>query len=728
MRKSGLTVTLLFCCLGLGTPSPAQQTNADLTNIAEIRANVIKGDAKAELLLGFLYSQGKGVTKDSAEALKWYRKSAEQNFAPAQYAMGTCYANGEGLARNEAEATKWYLKAAGQNLAVAQYNLGVCYRDGQGVTKDEEEAAIWFRKAADQNLAVAQYNLGVCYDNGQGVPKDYSKALKWYRKAADSNLAYAQCNLGAHYEQGAGVPKDGAEAAQWYRKAAEQDYALAQYNLGACYATGTGVAKDDAEAVKWYRRAASQDLAVAQCNLGVCYANGQGVPKDDVQAAECFRRAAEQNDSEAQYNLGSFYYNGQGVRQNDAEAYIWFSLSAAQGNADASHARDTTASRLSRAAAAEAQRRISAFSPRKRNMEQPGSIFIGPTSFSDQLGFSPAPQQADANTTTPIPESRPKNPHTETTPDQAPAQPSPPKTNTTTPRIAITRDYFTVGSTRDEVLAIQGEPTRFSDTYLMYGFSMVMFRDGKVDNWTSTDVKLKATYLTASNLVPKEYFTVGSTRDEVLAIHGEPTRFGDNYLMYGFSMVMFRDGKVDYWNNADIKLKAQYTTPQNPLQKQYPTESNAPTPQPLPLAEPSPVLPQTSKQPDRDAENATLKPTPMPVITVQAPEQPQVNGIAYMDNFLGEKNFCIPSDNIINMKTDALKFQINGTTYNYSGHYAVMLITPRKHRAPLLGFGTPEKAKLIIINNFGGDAIPLPNATVWEKSNGFIDVEALAAC
>jgi hypothetical protein len=287
------------------------------------------------------------------------------------------------------------------------------------------------------------------------------------------------------------------------------------------------------------------------------------------------------------------------------------------------------------------------------------------------------------------------------------------------------KEYFTVGSTREEVLAIQGEPTRFSDNYLMYGLSMVMFRDGKVDNWTTGDVELKAKHIIATNLPPQEYFTVGSTRDEVLAIQGEPTRFTDSYLMYGASMVMLRDGKVDYWNNADIRLKGKYTTPENPLQKQYPTESNAPTPQPLPLAEPSPVLPRTSKQPDRDAENATLKPTPMPVITVQAPEQPQVNGIAYMDNFLGEKNFCIPSDNIINMKTDALKFQINGTTYNYSGHYAVMLITPRKHRAPLLGFGTPEKAKLIIINNFGGDAIPLPDATVWEKSNGFIDMEAL---
>jgi TPR repeat protein len=35
------------------------------------------------------------------------------------------------------EAVKWFRKAAEQNFAVAQYNLGVCYE--QGVAKDERE-------------------------------------------------------------------------------------------------------------------------------------------------------------------------------------------------------------------------------------------------------------------------------------------------------------------------------------------------------------------------------------------------------------------------------------------------------------------------------------------------------------------------------------------------------------------------------------------------------------
>jgi TPR repeat protein len=83
------------------------------------------------------------------------------------------------------EAVKWFRKAAEQNLPIAQNNLGLCYQNGQGVTKDYPEAVKWYRKAAEQNLAIAQVNLGFCYYNGQGVTKDYPEAVKWYRKAAE---------------------------------------------------------------------------------------------------------------------------------------------------------------------------------------------------------------------------------------------------------------------------------------------------------------------------------------------------------------------------------------------------------------------------------------------------------------------------------------------------------------------------------------------------------------
>jgi serine protease Do len=48
------------------------------------------------------------------EAVKWYRKAAEQNYAPAQFMLGLCYAQGRGVAKDYVESYKWTLLAAGQ--------------------------------------------------------------------------------------------------------------------------------------------------------------------------------------------------------------------------------------------------------------------------------------------------------------------------------------------------------------------------------------------------------------------------------------------------------------------------------------------------------------------------------------------------------------------------------------------------------------------------------------
>lgn len=94
------------------------------------------------------------------------------------------YYDGQGVPQDHVEAVKWYRKSANQNYASAQYNLGVVYREGQGVQQDFTESAKWFRMAADQGFARAQLNLGTMYINGQGVPKDYVQAHMWLSLAA----------------------------------------------------------------------------------------------------------------------------------------------------------------------------------------------------------------------------------------------------------------------------------------------------------------------------------------------------------------------------------------------------------------------------------------------------------------------------------------------------------------------------------------------------------------
>ena len=163
------------------------------------------------------YNQG-----NYTEAVKWYRKAAEQGDAAAQCGLGFSYAIGQGVSQNFTEAVKWFRKSAEQGNADAQFYLGVSYAQGQGVPQDYAEAVKWCRKAAEQGHALAQNKLGYCYKNGQGVPQDYAEAVKWYRKAAEQGLADAQCNLAFCYDEGQGVPQNYTEAVKWYRKAAEQ--------------------------------------------------------------------------------------------------------------------------------------------------------------------------------------------------------------------------------------------------------------------------------------------------------------------------------------------------------------------------------------------------------------------------------------------------------------------------------------------------------------------------
>jgi hypothetical protein len=77
-----------------------------------VRLMAEQGNAKAQNHLGNMYAAGRGLTKDSAEAAKWYRKAAEQGLADAQSTLGVMYAEGDGVARDEVEALVWFILAA----------------------------------------------------------------------------------------------------------------------------------------------------------------------------------------------------------------------------------------------------------------------------------------------------------------------------------------------------------------------------------------------------------------------------------------------------------------------------------------------------------------------------------------------------------------------------------------------------------------------------------------
>ncbi len=327
MKANRLAWTFLLLLLSAAAfQLPAEQNEADRKLFEEIKTKAEKSDAQSQSALGRAYFFGNlGMAKDDLEAVKWFRKAAEQNHAPSQFTLGFCYDFGRGVAEDEVEAVKWYRKAAEQNDANAQFSLGVYYAFGRGVAKDEVEAVKWVWRAAEQNCAPAQYYLGVCHAFGQGVTKNEVEAVRWFRKAA----------------------------------------ADAQASLGICYLKGDGVAKNYDVAVKWFRKAAEQGCVEGQVNLGTSYFDGQGVIKDQGEAVKWFRKAAEQGDDLAQAKLGGFYDNGVGVAKDYVEAYKWYNLSAAQGNKHAEKLLGYLENRITPEQIAEGQQLTREFKPRK---------------------------------------------------------------------------------------------------------------------------------------------------------------------------------------------------------------------------------------------------------------------------------------------------------------------------------------------------------------------------
>ena len=98
------------------------------------------GDARAQFDIGFMHAQAWGVPKDPAEAIKWYRKAANQGLQVAQHFLGMAYWRGEGVQHDDAEAARWFARAAAQGFPQAQFVLGLMTVSGQGVPQDPAQA------------------------------------------------------------------------------------------------------------------------------------------------------------------------------------------------------------------------------------------------------------------------------------------------------------------------------------------------------------------------------------------------------------------------------------------------------------------------------------------------------------------------------------------------------------------------------------------------------------
>jgi uncharacterized protein len=133
-----------------------------------------------------IFEEGQGYYKagDMVRAGQTFRRCAELGDPACQLQLGWHYDTGKGVAKNDAEAVRWYRAAAEQHNRVALFNLGNMYQLGRGVRKNCRTAVEWYAQSSMYNYPPGLYGLGRMYQFGFGVKEDRAKAHALYRQAA----------------------------------------------------------------------------------------------------------------------------------------------------------------------------------------------------------------------------------------------------------------------------------------------------------------------------------------------------------------------------------------------------------------------------------------------------------------------------------------------------------------------------------------------------------------
>jgi len=120
------------------SPSPTPQTTDTKTDpMANASSDLLKAQKAFE-------------EKNYTEAARIYDKYKEvyRLTNTEMNNIGRMYDEGWGYTMSDVEAVKWYRKAADNGSASGMYNLALMYKGGEGVTQDKVQYEAWLRKAA----------------------------------------------------------------------------------------------------------------------------------------------------------------------------------------------------------------------------------------------------------------------------------------------------------------------------------------------------------------------------------------------------------------------------------------------------------------------------------------------------------------------------------------------------------------------------------------------------
>ncbi len=140
-------------------------------------------DSNAQFSWGNVQFHGWAGPTNYQEAVRWYRKAAEQGHPEAQFFLGHCLFTGKGIDQNRAEAVSWWRRAADGSNTSARTCLGACYVIGTGVPQDQAKGMAMIRAGAEDGDDEAQHMLGLTFYS-RGPTTNIEETLYWLEESA----------------------------------------------------------------------------------------------------------------------------------------------------------------------------------------------------------------------------------------------------------------------------------------------------------------------------------------------------------------------------------------------------------------------------------------------------------------------------------------------------------------------------------------------------------------
>src|ERR1035437_6435087 len=179
------------------------------------------GDARSQYLLGLCYERGAlGKQKDETASLEWFRKAAENGFAPSQYELATRLYFSAQIAEGDwldvIEHQPWEQDADSRQNAA---------RLAVQAAQIRADAVKWFRKAAEQGLVKAQFKLAELLGTDAMIAAYTPGELSRRDDSVADRIRNGIINIYNAFELYR--PPDAAlefESLEWCRKAAEHGH------------------------------------------------------------------------------------------------------------------------------------------------------------------------------------------------------------------------------------------------------------------------------------------------------------------------------------------------------------------------------------------------------------------------------------------------------------------------------------------------------------------------